>query len=79
MCGLIELRDKDLRSELNSVQIPTRIFHGIHDQVVSFNLAKDQHELIENSQLIPFHNSGHGIFYDEGDNLNRELELFINH
>lgn len=78
ICGLIELRDRDLRSELKAIRIPTRIFHGIHDQVVSFKLAEEQHRLIKNSQIIPFHNSGHGIFYDEVDKLNEELELFIN-
>ncbi len=79
ICGLMELRDRDLRSELKAIRIPTRIFHGVHDQVVSFQLAEEQHRLIKNSLIIPFHNSGHGLFYDERDKLSEELDLFINH
>ncbi|NMB84720.1 MAG: alpha/beta hydrolase [Methanothrix sp.] len=75
--GLEELRDRDLRSELRKIRIPTRIFHGVHDRVVSFQLAEEQHRLIRDSLIIPFYNSGHGLFYDEGDKLNEELDLFL--
>ncbi len=77
--GLEELRDRDLRSELKNIRIPTRIFHGVHDQVVPFQLAEEQHRLIKNSLIVPFCNSGHGLFYDERDKLNEELALFIKH
>ncbi|HWQ20522.1 MAG TPA: alpha/beta hydrolase [Methanotrichaceae archaeon] len=76
ICGLEELRDRDLRSELANIHIPTRIFHGVHDQVVPFALAEEQHSLIKGSIIVPFYNSGHGLFYDEKDRLNEELEQF---
>lgn len=76
--GLEELRDQDLRAELKDIKIPTRIFHGVHDQVVPFQLAVELHRHIRDSVVIPFYNSGHGLFYDERDKLNNELAQFIN-
>jgi pimeloyl-ACP methyl ester carboxylesterase len=75
--GIEELRDRDLRQEIPHISIPTRIYHGVHDQVVSFALAKEQHRLIKNSVLVPFHNNGHGLFYDEKDKLNEKLAKFL--
>jgi hypothetical protein len=49
----------------------------VHDRVVSFQLAEEQHRLIRDSLIIPFYNSGHGLFYDEGDKLSEELDLFL--
>lgn len=77
ICGLEELRDRDLRSELKNIHIPTRIFHGVYDQVVPFQLAEEQHRFIKNSLIIPFYSSGHGLYYDERDKLNEELMRFI--
>lgn len=79
MRGLEELRDRDLREELKDIEIPTRIFHGLHDQVVPFPLAEEQQRLIKDSLIVPFHDSGHGLFYDERDKLNYELAQFINY
>jgi pimeloyl-ACP methyl ester carboxylesterase len=76
--GLEELRDRDLRGELKDIEIPTKIFHGVHDLVVPFQLAEEQHRLVKNSVIVPFYNSGHGLFYDERDKLNNELAQFIN-
>jgi non-heme chloroperoxidase len=77
ICGLEELRDSDLRSDLKSIRIPARIFHGVHDKVVPFQLAEEQHRLIKNSLIVPFYNSGHGLYYDKRDKLNSELKKFI--
>ncbi|MDM7939738.1 MAG: alpha/beta hydrolase [Methanothrix sp.] len=76
--GLEELGDRDLRGELKDIEIPTKIFHGVHDQVVPFQLAEELHRLIKDSVIVPFRNSGHGLFYDERDKLNNELAQFIN-
>lgn len=75
--GIEELRDRDLRGEVSRISIPTRIYHGVHDQVVSITLAEEQHRLIKNSVLVHFHNSGHGLFYDERDKLDEELVRFL--
>jgi len=75
--GAEEGRDRDLRSELGSISIPTRIMHGVHDFVVPFQLAEaEQRRLIPGATLVPFENSGHGLFVDERDKLVDELAAF---
>jgi pimeloyl-ACP methyl ester carboxylesterase len=37
---LATLRDSDLREDMRSVNIPTVIFHGLHDQICQFELAE---------------------------------------
>ncbi|MDA8431129.1 MAG: alpha/beta hydrolase [Geobacteraceae bacterium] len=38
--ALVTLRDSDLRNDLQSVQVPTVLFHGLHDRICPFELAK---------------------------------------
>ncbi|MBH1941936.1 alpha/beta hydrolase [Mobilitalea sibirica] len=66
-----------LFTDLESVQIPTLIIHGIQDQVVPFELSEIQNKMIKNSILIPFELSGHGSFYDQKDHFNKVLSNFI--
>jgi non-heme chloroperoxidase len=66
-----------LFSDLNAINVPTLIIHGIHDKVVPFELGQIQKQSIRNSKLIPFKYSGHGTFYDEREKFNEELVKFI--
>ncbi|WP_371370869.1 alpha/beta fold hydrolase [Sporomusa aerivorans] len=66
-----------LFSDLGEIHVPTLILHGIHDQVVHFQLGEVQHQAIKNSELIPFKFSGHGAFYDEREKFNKELMRFL--
>jgi non-heme chloroperoxidase len=66
-----------LFSDLEAICVPTLILHGIHDQVVRFQLGEIQSQMIKNSRLIPFTNSGHGAFYDEREKFNKELSRFV--
>ncbi|KWX77090.1 alpha/beta fold hydrolase [Paenibacillus jilunlii] len=68
---------EELFYDLAKVQVPTLILHGIHDQVCLYPLAVAQHQGIRNSVLVPFENSGHGLFYDEREKFNRELSRFV--
>ncbi|WP_446897164.1 alpha/beta fold hydrolase [Clostridium sp. LBM24168] len=68
---------EQLFDDLLSINVPTLILHGIHDRIVPFELGEIQNECIENSTLIPFQYSGHGLFYDEKDRFNEELVKFI--
>jgi len=68
---------EELFSDMAKIQVPTLILHGIHDQVCLFPLAIAQNRGIRNSVLIPFENSGHGLFYDEVDKFNLELAGFV--
>ncbi|HEY3420053.1 MAG TPA: alpha/beta hydrolase [Methanomassiliicoccales archaeon] len=75
--GLEELRDEDLTGEIGSIRIPTRIFHGVNDKVVPFELGEVQRESIPGSQLIRFESSGHAICYEESDKVIEELARFV--
>jgi pimeloyl-ACP methyl ester carboxylesterase len=68
---------EELFYDLERIFVPTLILHGIHDEVCLFPLAIAQNRGIKNSKLIPFENSGHGLFYDELDKFNRELSQFV--
>lgn len=74
--GLEELRDRDLRTTLVNIRIPTRFFHGTEDQIVPFPLAEEQAKLIKGASLVPFENSGHALFWDDKDRLVEELDKF---
>jgi non-heme chloroperoxidase len=71
------LRDESLFSDLGNIRVPTLILHGIHDKICPFPLALAQKEGIKNSKLVPFENSGHGLFWEERDKCNNELIQFI--
>lgn len=71
------LRDESLFSDLGKICVPTLILHGIHDKVCPFQLAIAQKEGIKDSKLVPFENSGHGLFWEERDKFNMELAKFI--
>ncbi|WP_315907123.1 alpha/beta hydrolase [Priestia koreensis] len=71
--ALEALRDEDLRGELADIQAKTYIFHGKKDQICPFEFATIMHDHIPNSQLIPFEESGHGLFYDELEYFNTKL------
>jgi pimeloyl-ACP methyl ester carboxylesterase len=75
--SLMALRDTDLRSALPQILIPTAIFHGVQDKICEFALAEQMQKGIKNSYLIPFENSGHGLFLEELEKFNTELVNFI--
>lgn len=71
------LRDESLFSDLEKIKVPTLILHGVHDQVCPFPLALAMKKDIQNSKLIPLENSGHGLFWEEWEKVNKELAEFI--
>ncbi|GAA0116985.1 alpha/beta fold hydrolase [Clostridium senegalense] len=71
------LNEEGLFSDLEKINVPTLILHGIHDKVCLFPLAQAQNQGIRNSKLIAFESSGHGLFYDQKEKFNKELMQFI--
>ena len=49
--GLEELGERDLRSEIGSIKIPTRIFHGVKDKIVPIAMAEEQKRRIRAQKL----------------------------
>lgn len=70
-------RDESLFADLEKINVPTLIIHGIHDKVCLFPLAEAMKRGIKNAKLVPFEYSGHGTFYEERDKFNKELTEFI--
>ena len=66
-----------LFDDMARVNVPTLIMHGVKDQVCLYPLALAQHNGIKGSRLIPFENSGLGLFYDDKDRFNKELMAFV--
>lgn len=66
-----------LFADMEAIYVPTLIVHGIHDQVVPFQLGEIQQKMIRNSKLIPFEYSGHGVFYDQKDEFNMLFVRFV--
>jgi pimeloyl-ACP methyl ester carboxylesterase len=70
-------RDADLRPDMTDITVPTRIYHGVHDEITPFEItAEVLEEGIENAELVRFEDSGHGITADETEKLNEELADF---
>lgn len=66
-----------LFEDMEAIQVPTLIVHGIHDKIVPFKLGEIQQKMIHNSVLVPLKFSGHGCFYDQKDEFNDILVRFI--
>jgi pimeloyl-ACP methyl ester carboxylesterase len=71
------LRDENVYYDLDKILVPTLIIHGIHDKIVPFDKAQETNALIKNSQLVPFHYSGHAPFWEEREKFNQLLIQFI--
>ncbi|MFE5322105.1 alpha/beta fold hydrolase [Paenibacillus sp. NPDC056579] len=74
---IVTLRDERLDADLPKIGVPTLIVHGIHDKVIPFAQAQEMNRQIRNSQLVPFHYSGHGSYWEERDKFNHLLTQFI--
>ncbi|WP_276352982.1 alpha/beta fold hydrolase [Cohnella caldifontis] len=74
---IVMLRDERLDADLPRIGVPTLIVHGVHDKVIPFAQAREMNRQIRNSQLVPFHYSGHGAFWEERDKFNPLLTRFI--
>ncbi len=69
--------NEDVTKDLSEINVPTKIFHGVHDQLIPYKSAELTQKRIKNSQLHPLTNSGHGSPIDQADELNAELIKFL--
>ncbi len=70
------LRDEQLFRDLADIHVPALLLHGIHDEVCKPELAVKTKELIPNSRLVWFSESGHGLMWEEQHKFNQELISF---
>jgi non-heme chloroperoxidase len=66
----------DHRAGLPSVEVPALICQGAHDAIVDPAIAERAAELLPNSRLIMFSESGHAPFLEEREKFNEELLAF---
>lgn len=76
MACLVTLRDSTLFGDMSRIRVPTLIMHGAHDNVCPFALGEAQHQGIRGSVLLPFDQSGHGLFWEQREKFNSELAGF---
>ncbi len=76
MSCLTTLKDSTMFGDLARVHVPTLILHGVHDRVCPFQLGEAQHQGIRGSILVPFEQSGHGLFWEQREKFNSELAGF---
>lgn len=74
---IVLLKEFNLNTDLSNIIAPTLIIHGIHDKVIPFSQAQDMNNKIKHSQLIPFHYSGHGAFWEERERFNQIISQFV--
>lgn len=70
------LATANLSADLPMITAPTLIVHGVHDRVIPFTQAETLQAAIRHSELVPFHYSGHGPFWEERDKFNQLLAEF---
>lgn len=71
------LKNEKLHADLPKITVPTLIVHGVHDKLVPFEQAQILNQSIKNSHLVPFHYSGHGLFWEEREKFNDLVKQFV--
>ncbi|MFD0586507.1 alpha/beta fold hydrolase [Paenibacillus sp. GCM10027627] len=70
--------EENVTKDLSQIAVPTAIFHGVHDQLISIKSAELTQQQIKGSKLFPFGNSGHGTPIEQADDFNQALMQFVN-
>jgi pimeloyl-ACP methyl ester carboxylesterase len=74
--SLVEMRNGDLRPDLEQIHIPTAIFHGVKDRFCPFAFAAELADGIKHSTVIRFEKSGHLPFLEESETFKLKLLEF---
>jgi non-heme chloroperoxidase len=67
----------DFRTELASVRVPTLVLHGTADMAVPFAMAKATAAGINQSKMVAYQGSSHGLVLTERDRVARDLKSFV--
>ncbi|WP_285767228.1 alpha/beta hydrolase [Peribacillus sp. SI8-4] len=69
--------NEDVTKDLAQINVPTAIFHGVHDQLIPFQSGQLTQKQIKGSQLYPLNNSGHGAMIEQAEDFNKALIQFL--
>ena len=70
-------RDHALNDQVSSIQAPTLILWGRHDEVVKYNVAEGYDAMIENSSLKVFENASHSPQLEIADEIGQAMLAFL--
>ncbi|WP_339279479.1 alpha/beta hydrolase [Paenibacillus sp. FSL W8-1187] len=70
-------QERTSAEELTRIAVPTVVFYGAHDRVVTPEAAQGLAAAIPGASAVRFAKSGHGLFQDEADRFQQELEQFV--
>ena len=70
------LKDWNRISDMDSLEMPTLIITGTHDEIGPA-CASRMNNVLPNSEVVVFHNSSHVPFYEEPDLYFKELKIFL--
>ena len=70
------LKDWNRISDMYSLEMPTLIITGTHDEIGPA-CASRMNNVLPNSEVVVFHNSSHVPFYEEPDLYFKELQIFL--
>ena len=70
------LKDWNRISDMDSLEMPTLIITGTHDEIGPA-CASRMNNVLANSEVVVFHNSSHVPFYEEPDLYFKELQIFL--
>ena len=73
----LAMRDENVREDLEKITVSTLICHGKKDTVCSYEVVEEMTQMIPKTVVVPFRKSGHAIFHDETEKLNRTMLMFI--
>ncbi|MGE0528682.1 MAG: alpha/beta fold hydrolase, partial [Bdellovibrionales bacterium] len=71
------LKSVDLRSEIQLVQTPTLILHGVHDRVIPLDDSRQLHDLHSRSRLELLHDAGHCWNVENPDDFARRIREWL--
>ena len=74
-----EFPNFDIRDRLREIKIPVLIMAGRYDWITPASFAEELHDLLPNSQLEIFENSGHMLHRDEPERFKKVITDFLSH
>ena len=74
--SLVEMRNGDLRPDLEQIHVNTAIFHGVKDRFCPFAFAAELASGIKHSTVVRFERSGHLPFLEEAESFKLKLLEF---